>query len=80
VLTAEQHFQGDKPGQLGLPGPVDHAHAAAAEFADDVVARDLRQAFGIDALQRVCVSGGPAGKTEGLGPGLRIKGQAQQAR
>ena len=38
VVARQDHLQGDDPVQLHLPGLVDHAHAAAAQLAEDLVA------------------------------------------
>ncbi len=38
--VVREELQGDKAVQLYVLGFVDHAHAAAAEFLDDVVVRD----------------------------------------
>jgi hypothetical protein len=46
VLAGADHLQGDRPLQAALPGQVDHAHAAAAEHAQDVVARHRRPVRG----------------------------------
>jgi hypothetical protein len=35
-----QKLEGDETAELGVLGPVDHAHAAAAESFDDAVVRD----------------------------------------
>ncbi len=41
--AAQDHLEGDQAFELGLLGLVDDAHAAAAQFADEGVARDGRQ-------------------------------------
>lgn len=40
MRAGQNHFDGDKPIELRLAGPVDHAHAATAELFEDFVARD----------------------------------------
>src|SRR5262249_25493987 len=40
-----QHLEGDAPAQGLLLGLVNHAHAAAADLAQDAVVADLFQAF-----------------------------------
>ena len=39
----QNHFQGDHPIQAALVRPVDDAHAAAAQLAQDLIARDVGQ-------------------------------------
>jgi hypothetical protein len=43
VLTRKDHFQGDDPVQVRLPGLVNDSHAAAAQLLDDVVGADPAQ-------------------------------------
>jgi hypothetical protein len=43
VRAGEDHLERDGRVQLGLPGLVHDPHAAAAEFAEDLVARDPRR-------------------------------------
>jgi hypothetical protein len=38
VLRRADHLQGHDPAQGGLPGLVDHSHAALAELAQDLLA------------------------------------------
>ena len=42
VGAGQDHLQGDGAVEPDLAGPVDHAHAAAAQLAQDLVARDDR--------------------------------------
>ena len=42
VLAGQDHLQGDGAVESDLAGLVDDAHAAAAEFAQDLVARECR--------------------------------------
>ncbi|OAI41122.1 hypothetical protein AYO40_03835 [Planctomycetaceae bacterium SCGC AG-212-D15] len=44
VLRAENHFQRDHALQIEMKRLVDHAHAAAAQDAQDLIADDARQA------------------------------------
>ena len=44
VGAGEHHLQGDEAVEAQVPGPVDDAHAAAAEHRLHLVARDPRQA------------------------------------
>jgi len=37
AVMAGQHLQRDQPVQLDLAGEINHAHAAAAQFAFDLV-------------------------------------------
>ena len=46
VAAGPDHLQRDEPVQGGLAGLVDDAHAAAADLADDLVARDADPARG----------------------------------
>ena len=43
IAAGQNHFQGDDAVGLDLPGPVDNAHSAASEDAQDLVAGDGRQ-------------------------------------
>jgi DNA invertase Pin-like site-specific DNA recombinase len=43
VPARQQHFQRDQPLQAGLTRLVDHAHAAAAQFAEDLIAWNARK-------------------------------------
>ena len=53
-------LQRDEAAQAFMPGFVDHAHAAAAQFADDFVAGDLLQTHaspGLGTLGRLFIEG-----------------------
>jgi len=42
-LAGEDHFEGDQTVEAHLPGFEDHAHAAPAEDAEDLIAAEGRQ-------------------------------------
>ena len=44
VAAGQDHLEGDEAVEADLPGLVDDAHAAAAELAEDLVARQHRAA------------------------------------
>jgi hypothetical protein len=41
-IARQDHFQGDEPVELDLPGLVDDAHAAAAQLAEDLITANDR--------------------------------------
>ena len=51
VGTGQDHLEGDGAVEPGLAGLVDDAHAAAAQFAHDLIARD-RRGRAVDPLPR----------------------------
>jgi hypothetical protein len=53
VAAGEDHLQGDDAVEFQMAGLVDDAHAAAAEFAEDLV---TRQALGCGSGRRAAVS------------------------
>jgi hypothetical protein len=44
MVAGEDHLQGDDAVELELAGPLDDAHAAAAQLSEDLVAGDGRAA------------------------------------
>jgi hypothetical protein len=57
VSAGQDHLEGDDPVEAHLPGPIHHAHAAAPQLAEDLVAR-RRAPFAGGVLRRRWVAVG----------------------